>query len=409
MIAPTTDSRFPRSWRIRSIFRDASGDTQALPLPRGTTWPFALMLGGLCAVFAIPWIGQIRDMIGHKTDTVDQVAGMLFDIFFALGWSVGVIVLFVLAVGFAFYRNELRSGATKLIYVTYVGPLGVVAEFELSRIRNVRPGSAAEKGLTNICFDYDGVTTPLPSALPAEAAGQAMDFIRRAVEARSASPATLAPLPDPERKEAEPPAARSEPDSRSGWLPALFLVGANLVPLFGVLELGWDIAQIMVLFWVENVVVAIYALAKLAVIQRWGALLTGPFLLGHFGAFMALHFMFVYYLFVRGITTKGPEPAAAVALSSLFAPLWTAILAIFISHGVSFFSNFLGRREYVGRTGRQQMAEPYRRLVVMHVTLIFGGMAIMALGQPIYALTLLVVLKIGIDLYAHLREHRASK
>jgi hypothetical protein len=53
------------------------------------------------------------------------------------------------------------------------------------------------------------------------------------------------------------------------------------------------------------------------------------------------------------------------------------------------------------------MAEPYRRLVVMHVTLIFGGKAIMALGQPIYALTLLVVLEIGIDLYAHLREHRA--
>ena len=409
MIAPSTDSRVPRTWRIRPLLRHATEDSRTLPLPRQKTWPFALMLGALCVAFAIPWINQIRELVGHRTDTVDQLAGLMFGAFFALGWSVAVIVLFVAAVAFALYRTELRAGTGMLRYVTSVGPLGVVAEYELSRIRNVRTGSAAaEKGLTNICFDYDGVTTALSNALPAQAVAPAMEFIRQAIDLRSAS---LAPAHIAESgwQEAELPPSRSEPERHQGWLPVVFLVGANLVPLFGVLQLGWDLAQIMVLFWVENAVVGIYALAKLAVIQRWGALLTGPFLLGHFGAFMSIHFMFVYYLFVRGMTTTGPEPSASLALGSLFAPLWTAILAIFISHGVSFFGNFLGRGEYVGRTGQQQMAEPYRRLMVMHVTLIFGGMAIMALGQPIYALTLLVVLKIGIDLYAHLREHRAPK
>jgi len=369
------------------------------------------MLGGMGVAFAIPWVNQIRDLIGHKTDTVDQIAGVVFGAFFAFGWSVAVILLFVGALAFALYRTELRSGEGKLTYVTYVGPLGVVAEYQLSRIRNVRKGGAAEKGLANICFDYDGVTTPLPNALPVEGLDRALDFIRQAVETRSAAPAAPVSEPEPGRQTpySAAPATRPEAEARSGWLSVAFLVGANLVPLFGVMQLGWDLGQIMVLFWVENAVVGFYALAKLAVIQRWGALVTGPFLLGHFGAFMAIHFMFVYYLFVRGISTKGPEPEASIALGSLFAPLGTAILAIFISHGVSFFTNFLGRREYVGRTGQQQMAEPYRRLMVMHVTLIFGGMAIMALGQPVYALTLLVVLKIGIDLYSHLRERRSPR
>ena len=80
----------------------------------------------------------------HRTDTVDQIAGMMFGAFFALGWTVPVIVLLVLAVVLGFYRVELRSGSGKLTLVTYVGPVGVVAEYDLSRIRNVRNGGAAQ-------------------------------------------------------------------------------------------------------------------------------------------------------------------------------------------------------------------------------------------------------------------------
>lgn len=406
MIAPSTDSRLPRSWRIRPILRDEPADTRTLRLPREKTWPFALLCAGLGVAFALPWVSKIHELISRKADTVEHLASMLFDGFFVLGWSVAVVILFVAAVALALFRHELRAGADKFEYVTWVGPLGVVVEYELARVRNLRTGGAAEKGLTNICFDYDGVATPLPSALPDSALAQALDFIRQALETNGDRVATPSPPTVAEPPEATESRPEVRPESR-GWLPVLFLIGANLVPLFGVLLFDWDLAQIMVLFWVENAVVGFYALIKLGVIQRWGVLLTGPFFIGHFGAFMAIHFMFVYYLFVRGITTRGPEPDAATALMSVFAPIWTAILAIFISHGVSFFENFLGRREYLGRTGSKQMSEPYRRLMVMHVTLIFGGMAIMALGQPIYALVLLVVLKIAIDLYAHLREHRA--
>jgi hypothetical protein len=51
------------------------------------------------------------------------------------------------------------------------------------------------------------------------------------------------------------------------------------------------------------------------------------------------------------------------------------------------------------------MKEPYRRIVVMHITIIFGGWFILALGAPAWALVLLVGLKTGVDLAAHRREH----
>lgn len=92
-----------------------------------------------------------------------------------------------------------------------------------------------------------------------------------------------------------------------------------------------------------------------------------------------------------------------------FVTLWPAIAALCVSHGVSFFINFLGRREYVGRNLEDQMTEPYRRIIVMHVTIIVGGILAMALKTPLPALILLIALKIGVDLRAHLGERKPVK
>jgi hypothetical protein len=51
------------------------------------------------------------------------------------------------------------------------------------------------------------------------------------------------------------------------------------------------------------------------------------------------------------------------------------------------------------------MARPYGRVMVLHVTVLIGGFAAMALGSPVWALLLLLALKIGLDLKAHIKEH----
>ena len=85
---------------------------------------------------------------------------------------------------------------------------------------------------------------------------------------------------------------------------------------------------------------------------------------------------------------------------------WTlAAISLFLSHGVSFVTNFLGRREYLAVSPSEQMREPYSRVMVLHATILAGGFLIAILGTPVAALGLLVVLKTAIDVRAHLKEH----
>ena len=189
-------------------------------------------------------------------------------------------------------------------------------------------------------------------------------------------------------------------------LSGFTLIGANLLPLAGVLFFGWDLASVMVLFWTESAVIGFYTALKIAVVGRLAALVAVPFFIGHFGGFMAGHFLLLYSFFIRGPAVTGPEPGVRAALLAIFVPLWTSIAALAISHGVSFVDNFLKRREYAHATMKGLMIAPYSRITVMQLTLIFGGWVILLLGSPVPALALLVVLKTAVDFSAHRAEHR---
>ena len=149
-------------------------------------------------------------------------------------------------------------------------------------------------------------------------------------------------------------------------------------------------------------VIGFFNLAKIVVIGRWMALLAGPFFVGHFGAFMAVHFMFLYMLFVKGPQDNTGGDLAEVGL--LFVSLWPGLAALFISHAYSFFANFIGRSEYQGHTLQTQMSEPYTRIMFMHLVLILGGGLTLVIGEPAPVLVLVIGLKIYFDVKAHLKQ-----
>jgi hypothetical protein len=85
-----------------------------------------------------------------------------------------------------------------------------------------------------------------------------------------------------------------------------------------------------------------------------------------------------------------------------------AILGLVVSHGVSFVTNYIGKNEY-RRVGLMElMNQPYGRIVVMHLAILFGGFLVLALHSRTPALLLLVALKIGFDLRCHAREQKKS-
>ena len=195
-----------------------------------------------------------------------------------------------------------------------------------------------------------------------------------------------------------------------GRLSTGVLVAANLVPLFGVLLWDWDVFLVLLLFWSENVIIGIFGIARMIVARASDSAAEGLalplFFLVHYGGFMFAHFMVLFGMYSGSIAENGAavEPADYYGrLASNFN--WLAILALFVSHGWSFVENYMGKREHERLTPGQAMALPYRRMFITHIALIVGGFFLVERGQPLVGLVLLIVMKIGLDVVFHRREH----
>ncbi|UCF42016.1 MAG: hypothetical protein JSW43_06790 [Gemmatimonadota bacterium] len=192
---------------------------------------------------------------------------------------------------------------------------------------------------------------------------------------------------------------------------AVVLIVANFVPIYGVAYLGWEVFPVILLFWFENVVIGFYNALKMAFaspgdIARWlGKLFMIPFFAVHYGLFCFVHGIFVVVLFGRGTVESLDNPGVGMFVGALTAAgvTWAAA-ALFVSHGFSFAWNYVGKGEYRRAGLEELMTQPYARVVVLHLVLLTSAFLVMTLGLPAIGLVLLVLLKIGVDLNAHLKE-----
>lgn len=216
-------------------------------------------------------------------------------------------------------------------------------------------------------------------------------------------------------------------------LSALFLIGVNTVPLVGVIFFGWSLFSIMLLYWFENGIIGLSNVFKIGLAKkppsgRSNFTLNGrpvsssnkffliPFFIFHYGIFWIVHGVFVVVLFGvfggEAFTGFYSDTPGMVNLEGFrgFDPVGVAIAAaaLALSHGASFFVNFVGNKEYLNIAPDKQMFRPYSRVVVLHVTILGGGFLAAYLGTPLASLVLMVVLKTAIDLWTHLKEHRKA-
>jgi hypothetical protein len=205
------------------------------------------------------------------------------------------------------------------------------------------------------------------------------------------------------------------------------LVAVNLLPVAGVFGFGWDVGTILLLYWAENLVVGFYNILKMALVkmdrpgQNLGKLFKIPFFSIHFGAFCAVHgfFLLIFFDLAPGGSLFGeqnwPGPLVFVELLiGVVGTVWEnaaaafrwSVYALFLSHGVSFIHNYILTGEYTSLSLSKLMSRPYSRIVLLHVTIIAGGVPVLLLGSPDSLLLVLVGLKIGVDIWLHVRSHR---
>ena len=191
------------------------------------------------------------------------------------------------------------------------------------------------------------------------------------------------------------------------------LVIANAVPLVGVLFFGWKVFPLILLYWLENVIVGGFNVLRMLTanpdspISWLGKAFLIPFFCVHFGGFTYVHGIFVFGLFGGPTYAHQFGPTVAGVLTAIRTTgIGLGVLGLVLSHGVSFVGNYLMGGEYRRASLQQLMAQPYGRVMVMHMVLLFGGWVVMLMHSPVPALALLVGIKTAIDLRAHRAERR---
>lgn len=405
-------------FRFRIGQKTRQGFSEVLPLKKH--WPVTIIVGLMLVGFSIP-LFTLRMDFGGSEDLFDLTAS-LFQLFWGFGWSVGVLFLAALFLALLFAREILIVEANHIKLRMEVLGFGFESDNPLAYLSNLRYMGEAKQAVglewrgKHLAFDYLNVPVSFGSSLDAAAAKALMSRINTTLS--HPIPAQLSPeiealvaegLPIPDLQGSGPATAKINEqeilqaetgDLNKSTLTLLCL--ANLIPLGGVILLGWDIGDIMILFWMESAIIGFFNILKMFCISGPVAIFYSIFFLGHFGAFMSVHLMFVFALFIEA---EG-ETSSLLEVIQIFQALWPAILGLFISHAFSFRLNFLGKKEYEKLNIGQQMQKPYTRIVLMHMTLILGGFLVLALESRILPLVLLIGMKIAADASAHIKEHR---
>jgi len=191
------------------------------------------------------------------------------------------------------------------------------------------------------------------------------------------------------------------------------LIGAiavNFIPLAGIFLFGWNAFDLMLLYWLENVIVGGLAVAKMLL----GGILRGTghfvvsatmsaFFTAHYGLFCFVHGIFVWTLFGDGAQQSmnffSPFDMARGVLSHANAEpgFWWGALGLVAAYGgmLLFWLFSRGWRE----TGMvAEFTRPYVRIILLHVTIIVVAMPVMLLGSPTIGVVFLALLKSWLDI-----------
>jgi len=205
----------------------------------------------------------------------------------------------------------------------------------------------------------------------------------------------------------------------------LTLLAANIIPLVGALFFGWNAVLILALFWIENVIIGAFNLLKILSVAAYKkhpkALFIAGFFIVHYGAFCAIHGSLLWSILgleeidkTRYIAATSIEVLAlytdgvAVMLAFIekFKPeIYVGLTALLLTHLVSFIEHFILRGDIYKTDAGALMAKPYGQIVVLHIGLILGAVAVERLGSPIWLLVIIIVFKLVMDFAQHIKRH----
>ena len=136
-------------------------------------------------------------------------------------------------------------------------------------------------------------------------------------------------------------------------------------------------------------------------------LFLAPFFCVHFGIFMVVHGVFVALAGLGSLPDD--QPLTIAPRLALEEPqILYFLLGTTASHGWSTLRHHFLAGERHQHGPQHFMTQPYGRVVVMHMAILFGAFASILVGSGTPVLILLVILKTALDWRAHKKAHRES-
>lgn len=217
------------------------------------------------------------------------------------------------------------------------------------------------------------------------------------------------------------------PSNRRGLIPVLLIVAANSVPAAGVIFLNWNPYMILLIYWGESLIIGILNLLKMMISgtvqnRRFSpegfarAAGLSVFFTFHYGMFMFVHCIFLLLFMSMAEVTGSPGSSFTIdpfSIAESFIPerltLFdfvnseiSAISALLISHISSFYTYFIKTGEYNSTEASDYMMRPYKRIIIMQVTIIFGAFALFISG---FKSAVFVIIWIGLKIITDLKMH----
>ena len=209
--------------------------------------------------------------------------------------------------------------------------------------------------------------------------------------------------------------------------PVLSLIFANLVTIVLAILGNWDLATVMFIYWAQSITIGIFSVISILsadteslrenlqkpIDERGGTdkITTGfaLFYLCVMAGFFTLH----YGLFHLGYYFLIADTGIFGTVNFTDPGIWLSCGLFFANHLYSHITyRHKGPKDY--RYVNEQFFTPYRRIIPMHLTIIFGSIIILVLDllgitTTLPVLVLFLLLKTYSDISAHLIKHELEE
>lgn len=196
------------------------------------------------------------------------------------------------------------------------------------------------------------------------------------------------------------------------WLTLL----VDMLPVIAVVFFGWKAVPLVALYWLENLVIGAFTIFRMLgtiaanLLNIPIALFMVPFFTVHYGMFCFGHGIFLSAFAGGGVGDPSPgfngmRTLVDWALGTGPYMLWF-VGAIILVNAIFYVVDFIGRGDFRNTQLPVEMFAPYGRIVTLHVAIILGAALMLAFGQPLLGVLILIMLRVGFGMVLNMLRQR---